>query len=344
MTLQHPAAPSASRPAPRIAITVGEPAGIGPDLIAQIAQQPSVAERVVIGDPEVLQARAEQLGLPLRLLMTETPGEPAATPPGTLQCFPVPVRSPVTPGVLNPNNAEHVLDVLAHAADGALQGVFDAIVTGPVHKGVIHHAGYPFSGHTEWFAERAGSGRPVMLLVAGTLRVALVTTHLPLRAVPDSITRDRLEHSLRVLEHHLRRFFGLERPSIQVCGLNPHAGEQGTLGGEEIAVIQPVLERLRAEGMDLQGPVPADTAFTPQALDRCDAVLAMYHDQGLAVLKHVGFGNAVNLTLGLPFVRTSVDHGTALSLAGSGLADAGSLRAAEQLALQILQQQSLQHG
>jgi len=334
MTEQTTTAPSPLR----IALTAGEPAGIGPDLIIQLAQHPCAAHRIVLANPDLLEERAQQLGLPLRLLPypgEQALGEEALRKPGELFCVPTPLYHRVRPGTLDPGNAAAVLDGLARAADGALSGEFDAIVTAPVHKGVIAQSGYPFTGHTEWFAERAGVGKPVMLLLTDTLRVALVTTHLPLREVADAITPARLERTLSILHVHLQDYLGLNDPTILVCGLNPHAGEQGVLGDEEIRIITPVLERLRAAGMRLQGPAPADTAFTPAMLERCDAVLAMYHDQGLPVLKHAGFGRAVNLTLGLPFVRTSVDHGTALELAGTGRADCGSLIAAEQLAIRI---------
>jgi 4-hydroxythreonine-4-phosphate dehydrogenase len=247
----------------------------------------------------------------------------------------VPTLNRVHPGRLDPGNAEHVLALLETAARGCIEGVFDAMVTGPVHKGVINQAGHPFSGHTEWLAARAGIRRPVMMLTTGSLRVALATTHLPLRAVADAITRELLDDVLTILDHDLRRDFGCSRPRIVVCALNPHAGEQGVLGTEEQTIIAPVLDELRARGLDLRGPVPADTAFTPGILADADAVLAMYHDQGLPVLKHAGFGLAVNVTLGLPFIRTSVDHGTALDLAGTGRADPGSFLAAERLAQEL---------
>lgn len=320
---------------PRLALTAGEPAGIGPDLLAMLARSAGVAQRVAIGDPGVLERRARELGIDLTLRGFDPEAPRRATPAGTLELLEQPVDAPVVPGQLEPANASHVLALLAAAADGCLEGRFDAMVTAPVHKGVIHRAGHDFTGHTEWLAERAGSGRPVMMLVAGDLRVALVTTHLPLREVPDAISAPALERTLHILDHDLRRDFGLARPRIAVLGLNPHAGEGGVLGQEELNVIEPVLNRLRERGMQLVGPLPADTAFTPRALATVDAVLAMYHDQGLPVLKHAGFGEAVNVTLGLPFVRTSVDHGTALDLAGTGHADPGSLAAAEALACRL---------
>ena len=240
---------------------------------------------------------------------------------------PIALRVPAQPGRLDPANAGYVAETLMAACDGCLMGHFDAMVTGPVHKGVINDAGLPFSGHTEFLAERCGAD-PVMMLVAPGLRVALATTHLPLSRVSLSITQDALTRVLRALDRDLRTRFGIARPRILVCGLNPHAGEAGHLGREEIEVIEPTLAALRAAGIDLTGPIPADTAFVPPMLAKADAVLAMYHDQGLPVLKHLGFGRAVNVTLGLPIIRTSVDHGTALDLAGTGLGDTGSLEAA----------------
>ncbi|WP_018144093.1 4-hydroxythreonine-4-phosphate dehydrogenase PdxA [Thioalkalivibrio sp. AKL6] len=324
--------PRGAHAVPRLALTAGDPAGIGPDLLIAMARQRGHAQRVAIADPDVLEARARQLGESLRLIHFDPERPRAVTPAHTLEILPVPVATPVVAGTLDPANAEHVLALLATAAAGCLDGTFEAMVTGPVHKGVINRAGIAFSGHTEWLAERAGAPMPVMLLATEGLRVALVTTHLPLRAVPDAITADRLEAVTRVLHHDLQRDFGIADPVIAVCGLNPHAGEDGVLGREEIEIITPTLDRLREAGMRLRGPLPADTAFTPRALHGVDAVLAMYHDQGLPVLKHAGFGSAINVTLGLPFIRTSVDHGTALDLAGTGRAEVGSFQAAERLA------------
>ncbi len=319
----------------RLALTAGEPAGIGPDLLLELAARPSGAQRVVVGDPAVLEARARQLGLDVRLAEFAPDQPPRPSPAGSLDLLEVRARTPVRPGHLDPENAEHVLALLETAARGCLDGIFDAMVTGPVHKGVINQAGHPFTGHTEWLAARAGIKRPVMMLTTEHLRVALATTHLPLRAVADAITADLLDEVLTILDHDLRRDFGLPNPRIVVCALNPHAGEQGILGSEEQTVITPALNELRARGLNLQGPLPADTAFTPGVLANADAVLAMYHDQGLPVLKHAGFGLAVNVTLGLPFIRTSVDHGTALDLAGTGRADSGSFLAAERLAQEL---------
>ncbi len=319
---------------PRIALTAGEPAGIGPDLLVKLAQQAHPAQLVAIADPGLLRARAAQLGLPLRLHLWQ-PGTRAASNAGELWIEPISLAAPTTAGVLDPRNARYVIDTLARACDGCSDGEFDALVTAPVHKGVINDAGMPFSGHTEFLAERTGTPKVVMMLATDTLRVALATTHLPLAAVPAAITRDTLREVLTILQRDLHDKFGIATPHIIVLGLNPHAGEGGHLGHEEIDVIEPVLNELRAQGFHLSGPLPADTAFTPKHLDNADAVLAMYHDQGLPVLKYQGFGRAVNVTLGLPIVRTSVDHGTALDLAGSGNIDDGSLRAALTLAIQL---------
>ncbi len=322
----------------RIAITPGEPAGIGPDLCVQLSQQAGAAEWVVVADPALLAARAAQLGVGLQLETVDWQRPPQAQRAGTLQVLPVPLRAAVQPGILNPANAAYVLNSLQTATQACLDGHCAAVVTGPVHKGVINAAGIPFSGHTEFLAQLCHTDTVVMLLATEGLRVALVTTHLPLAAVSAAITAERLTQIITVLHHDLQTRFGLPQPRIAVCGLNPHAGEGGHMGREEIEVIEPVLLCLRAAGMDLRGPLPADTAFTPPQLAVCDAVLAMYHDQGLPVLKHLGFGNAVNITLGLPIIRTSVDHGTALDLAGTGRAHAGSLQRALGLALDLAQQ------
>lgn len=317
----------------RIVLTPGEPAGIGPDLCIMLAQRPCAAELVAVGDPALLRDRAAALGMPLRIEPFAPAEDPAPAAPGTLKVLPVALRAAARCGRLDPANAAYVLDTLRTAVEGCRTSTFAALVTGPVHKGVINDAGIPFTGHTEFLAELTGSGEPVMMLAAPGLRVALATTHLPLHAVSAAITPARLEHTLRVLHRDLVARLGLDDPHILVCGLNPHAGEGGHLGREEIEVIEPVLDRLRAEGMRLTGPLPADTLFTPRHLATADAVLAMYHDQGLPVLKHVGFGRAVNVTLGLPIIRTSVDHGTALDLAGTGKAEVGSLEAAVQMAI-----------
>lgn len=317
---------------PLLALTPGEPAGIGPDLCVQLAQQASNDYRlVVIADPAVLEARAQLLGLPLQLQIFD-PTRNDADVPGTLQVVPVPTAAPVTAGHLDARNARYVLATLGRAIAGCRSGEFAALVTGPVQKSIINEAGIPFSGHTEFLAEACGAARVVMMLATPDLRVALATTHIPLSAVAGSITTTLLHEVLAILQHDLRSKFGILRPRILVAGLNPHAGEGGHLGREEIDVIEPVLQTLRAQGMDLIGPLPADTLFTPARLQGADAVLAMYHDQGLPVLKYQGFGSAVNITLGLPMIRTSVDHGTALDLVGSGKADSGSLLAALRMA------------
>lgn len=320
----------------RLAITAGEPAGIGPDLCLMLAQQPASCERVVIADPQLLEQRAAQLGLRVELQPFDPDALPAAQAAGQLSVLPVSLAAECRPGELNRANAAYVLDTLRLAGAGALNGTFDAIVTAPVHKGIINDAGVPFSGHTEFFAEQTATEQVVMMLACPGLRVALATTHLPLRQVADAITGPLIERVMRILHNDLLSKFGIASPRILVCGLNPHAGEDGHLGREELDIIIPALERLRSEGMHLIGPLPADTLFTPKHLDQADAVLAMYHDQGLPVLKHKGFGNAVNITLGMPIIRTSVDHGTALDLAGTGQANPGSLQVALDTAIQMI--------
>ncbi len=324
-----------SRSSLRLALTPGEPAGIGPDLAIQLAQRPQPLELVAIADPELLRTRAQQLGLPLTLRPFDPATPPCAGAAGELTVLPVPLAAAVQAGRLDPANAPYVLETLRRAVDGCRDGTFAALVTGPVHKGVINDAGIPFTGHTEFLAARTATPRVVMMLATEGLRVALATTHLPLRAVADAITPALLTEVVTILHRDLRQRFGIAAPRILVCGLNPHAGEGGHLGREELEVIGPTLETLRAQGMQLIGPLPADTLFTPRHLEHADAVLAMYHDQGLPVLKYKGFGRAVNVTLGLPIVRTSVDHGTALDLAGSGRADTGSLEYAIEVARQM---------
>jgi 4-hydroxythreonine-4-phosphate dehydrogenase len=310
---------------PVLAITPGEPAGIGPEILLQFCREHPEFRVLAIADPELLKQAGSRLGYVPPITRWQ-PG--AEVRSGELACCPIDLRKPVTPGRLEPANAAYVLETIRRAVDLVRHGHAGALVTGPIHKGIINDSGQPFSGHTEFLAELSGVARVVMMLAAPGLRVALVTTHLPLRAVADAITPDTLEAVIRITWSALRERFGIARPRLQVLGLNPHAGEGGHLGTEEIEIIGPVLERLRAAGLDLEGPVPADTAFNPPRMQNCDAIVAMYHDQGLPVLKHFGFGQAVNITLGLPFIRTSVDHGTALDLAGSGRADAGSLHAA----------------
>ena len=309
----------------RLVITSGEPSGIGPDLCIQIAQQGHSNELVVVADPEMLRKRAELLQLPIAIEQFDPEIEPSPTPARTLKVLPVALKAEAIPGELNPANAEYVLETLKVATQGCLNDTFSAMITAPVHKGVINDAGIPFSGHTEFLEELTETSKVVMMLATEGLRVALATTHLPLRDVADAITPDLLEEVIRVLDSELKQSFGLSQPNILVTGLNPHAGESGHLGREEIETIEPTLQKLRDSGVCLKGPLPADTLFTQKHLENADAVLAMYHDQGLPVLKYKGFGNAVNITLGMPIVRTSVDHGTALDLAGTGQADAGSL-------------------
>ena len=315
---------------PVFAITSGEPAGVGPELCARLIERRLPARLVVLGDIGLMRARA---GTTVRVLPFDAAR--AESPAGVLEVLHVPLRVPAQAGVLDPANAGYVLALLDRALAGCRSGEFAGMVTAPVHKGVINDAGVPFSGHTEYLAEHTGTSLVVMMLVGGGLRVALATTHLPLAAVPAAITREVLEQTLRILHGDLIARFALPAPRILVAGLNPHAGEGGHMGREEIEVISPVLDKLRGEGMRLVGPLPADTLFVPHMLEQGDAVLAMYHDQGLPVLKHASFGGGVNVTLGLPVIRTSVDHGTALDLAGTGTADPGSLFAAVALAIEM---------
>ncbi|GHU26838.1 4-hydroxythreonine-4-phosphate dehydrogenase [Betaproteobacteria bacterium] len=311
---------------PVIAVTSGEPAGIGPELCLRLVEHSArsqlPARLVVLGDKELLAARARLLDARVEL----RDWQPAASPePGILDVLPMQADVKSVPGKPDPANSRYVLRLLDRALSGCMSGEFAAMVTAPVHKGVINDAGIPFTGHTEYLAEKTHTARVVMMLAGKDLRVALATTHLPLKDVPAAITRESLEQTLRILRDDMRSKFGIAEPRILVAGLNPHAGEGGYLGDEEIRVIAPVLEKLRAEGMRLIGPLPADTMFTPPLLAQGDCVLAMYHDQGLTALKYATFGNGINVTLGLPIIRTSVDHGTALELAGTGRADPGSL-------------------
>lgn len=310
---------------PRIAVTSGEPAGIGPDLCLALMPRDD-AQLVVIADEDVLQERARELGTSCNW----PDYDPSVQQ--SISILHVPAKGTVTSGKLNADNSAHVLEMLKRACRGCQSNEFAAMVTAPVHKGIINQAGIGFTGHTEFLAELTNTKRPVMMLAAGDLRVALATTHVPLAEVSQQISHGSLEEVLRILHHDLQANFGLEQPCIKVCGLNPHAGEDGHLGREEIEIITPVLDQLRSEGLYIVGPLPADTLFTRNGIDGADAILAMYHDQGLPVLKHVGFGNAVNVTLGLPIIRTSVDHGTALEVAGTGKADTGSLQAALDMA------------
>jgi 4-hydroxythreonine-4-phosphate dehydrogenase len=325
---------------PRIAITAGEPAGIGPDLCVLLAHKALNAQIVVIADRDMLQARAVQLGVTLNIQpFTESHKLPHSGN-GSLTVLHRAINSPAIPGTLNAQNSEYVLETLRTAASGCVSdqhktNIFDAMVTAPVHKGIINDAGISFSGHTEFLAELTNTEQVVMMLVGGGMRVALATTHLPLKDVPQAITQRSLETTMRILHHDLVTKFGITNPRILVAGLNPHAGEDGYLGREEIEIINPVLEKLRTEGMNLVGALPADTLFAKHHLSKADAVLAMYHDQGLPVLKHASFGEGVNVTLGLPIIRTSVDHGTALDLAGTGNIEIGSLLAAIELAISL---------
>ncbi|MDJ0805654.1 MAG: 4-hydroxythreonine-4-phosphate dehydrogenase PdxA [Gammaproteobacteria bacterium] len=317
-----------------LALTPGEPAGIGPDLCVMLAQQPLAAQLVVIADPALLQRRASLLGLPLNLIPADTATDSPPQQP-YLRVLAVELAEPEVCGQLNRANASYVLECLRVAAAGCLSHRFDALVTGPVHKGIINQSGLSFTGHTEFLAKFT-SGYPVMMLATAGLRVALVTTHLPLAEASSQITAERLERVARTLYRDLQRYFDIAYPRILVSGLNPHAGEDGHLGSEESEIIEPVIAQLCDEGMELVGPISADTLFNPQQLETADAVLVMYHDQGLPVLKHLGFGHAVNITLGLPIIRTSVDHGTALELAGSGKAQIGSLETAVKTAFELV--------
>lgn len=323
-----------------LAITAGEPAGIGPDLCVQLAAAPPDIPFVVIADKNLLQQRAAQLGIALQMHEVAsgelgTGSGDALVVPRPLPVIHVPLAAPCKAGVLDAANSGYVLAVLRRALQGCQAGEFSGMVTAPVHKGIINDAGIPFTGHTEFLAEQTHTSLVVMMLAGGGMRVALATTHLPLKDVPGAITAPLLENVLRIIRDDLHRRFGIAHPRILVAGLNPHAGEGGYLGREEIEVMIPVLDRLRAGGFNVSAPLPADTLFTPQRLAQCDCVLAMYHDQGLPVLKHASFGQGVNITLGLPIIRTSVDHGTALDLAGTGKADLGSLLEAIRVAAQM---------
>jgi|TARA_B110000914_G_scaffold116275_2_gene101655 4-hydroxythreonine-4-phosphate dehydrogenase len=325
---------SKSESNPIVAITPGEPAGIGPDICLSLVPEAYEATLIVIADPELMVERARLLKVncPLNVI-TQASGAQA----NKLNLMPVTTAVPSIPGQLNSDNAGYVLNTLEIAVNGCLEKRFDAMVTGPVQKSIINDAGYPFSGHTEWLAKKTQTDRVVMMLATSKLRVALATTHLPLRDVADAIEQSSLLETIEILNHDMINKFQLDQPRILVCGLNPHAGEQGHLGREEIDVIEPVIQMAKSRGINVIGPIPADTAFTPAMLSNTDVVLAMYHDQGLPVLKHQGFGDAVNVTLGLPIVRTSVDHGTALDLAATGKADASSLDTAIRIAINMCQ-------
>jgi 4-hydroxythreonine-4-phosphate dehydrogenase len=321
---------------PLIVVSSGEPAGIGPDIALALASRRFAARLAVLGDLELLQSRARLLGSRVELRECGRPGDVAAHELGRLQVLPIALPAPVEPGKLDTRNAAYVLSMLRRGTELCVAGTAQALVTAPVQKSVITQSGVAFSGHTELLAELTGAPQPVMLLAGKQLRVALATTHLPLRAVAAALDRAKLESLIRIVHRDLQRRFRIERPRVLVLGLNPHAGESGTLGTEEQTLIEPAVRALAAEGLDVSGPVSADTAFTPESLARCDVVVAMYHDQGLPVLKALSFGEIVNVTLGLPIVRTSVDHGTALTLAGTGRARPDSLFAAVELALTLV--------
>lgn len=319
----------------RIAITPGEPAGIGPDLLIKLTQKDWPAQLVAVADAKLLTDRARLLGLTLQIIPFDPDAAPQPTKAGSIYCLQVDLGADVEPGQLNESNGAYVLNTLRIASEKNMDDTFAAVVTGPVHKGIINRAGISFSGHTEYFAQQSNTSHVVMMLATEGLRVALVTTHIPLEYVSRAVTGERLSKVARILHDDLRSKFGIESPRILVCGLNPHAGEDGHLGREEIDTIRPTLEILNQEGMNFIGPLPADTLFQAKYLDNADAVLAMYHDQGLPVLKYKGFGNSVNITLGLPFIRTSVDHGTALDLAGTGNVEVGSFDLAIREAIKL---------
>ncbi|XOV80855.1 MAG: 4-hydroxythreonine-4-phosphate dehydrogenase PdxA [Aestuariibacter sp.] len=318
----------------KLAITPGEPAGIGPDLIIQLAQMQWDAQLVVFADKDMLQQRAQELELPLELLEYQATNDDVQKA-GQLFVHHIACGNKVEPGVLNAENGHYVVETLRVACECNISGEFDAVVTGPVNKGIINKSGVSFSGHTEFFALQSNTADVVMLLATEGLRVALLTTHIPLAYVSKAVTHERLDKVISILHHDLKTKFGIKEPRIYVCGLNPHAGENGHIGKEEIQIIEPALAQLRERGINLTGPLPADTIFQPKYLKDADAVLAMYHDQGLPVLKYKGFGASVNITLGLPFIRTSVDHGTALDLAGTGDIDNGSFKLAIRKAIEM---------
>jgi 4-hydroxythreonine-4-phosphate dehydrogenase len=319
----------------RIAITPGEPAGIGPDLVIKLAQHDWPAQLVAVVDKDIMLERARELDTTIKLIPFDPNAPAIAAPPGSIYYLQVDKGCDVVPGELDERNGQYVLDTLRIASEKNMDGTFDAVVTGPVHKGIINRAGISFSGHTEYFAQQSNTPDVVMMLATEGLRVALVTTHIPLAYVSKAITHERLTKVAHILYQDLQTKFGIEQPNVLVCGLNPHAGEGGHLGCEEIDTIEPVLAELNAQGMHFVGPLPADTLFQAKYLENTDAVLAMYHDQGLPVLKYKGFGNSVNITLGLPFIRTSVDHGTALDLAASGNAEVGSFELAIREAIKL---------
>lgn len=325
----------------RIVITPGEPAGIGPDLAIALAQQDWPVQLVIAADSQLMTERAKTLGQSINIRQYDASQAPTAHRAGDMVVANITLAAPAQAGTLDERNGQYVLDTLQYACEGNMSGEFAAVVTGPVHKGIINRAGVSFSGHTEFFAQQSGTPDVVMLLATTGLRVALVTTHIPLAYVAKAITRERILHITQILNAELKTKFGIKQPRIYVCGLNPHAGEDGHLGTEEIDTISPALDELREQGLDLVGPLPADTLFQPKYLDDADAVLTMYHDQGLPVLKFKGFGNSVNITLGLPFIRTSVDHGTAIELAGKGQADPGSMFTALNQAIEMAENKTI---
>lgn len=325
---------------PQLAVTTGEPAGIGPDLIIELASKKQTyqgkAHLIVIADKQMMQQRAESLAISIKFIDYEKGNTSAASEVGEITILHTPCSNSVVAGQLDVGNSQYVLETLKTAALGVDSKQFDAMVTAPLHKGIINDAGIYFTGHTEFLAELTNAPLPVMMLAADSLRVALATTHLPLKDVSAAISQQSLRQVISILNDDLINKFGINNPHILICGLNPHAGEGGHLGMEEIETIEPIISTLKQEGLNLSGPLPADTLFTPKYLDTADAVLAMYHDQGLPVLKHIGFGYAVNITLGLPIIRTSVDHGTALDLTGTGKASSGSMIAAVSTAIEMI--------
>ena len=330
---------------PVIAITPGEPAGIGPDLAILTAQDKYACTRVYFANPEMLSQRAQKLGININIEVIQSAAHVTENQHNTMYVVPVELTSSVTPGVLDNSNAQYVLDCIQLAVESQQNKQSHALMTGPIHKGIINEAGIIFSGHTEFLAELT-HGTPVMMLAAEKekLRVALVTTHLPLNQVSSAITKENLSQVITILHRDLQTKYGIQQPHILVCGLNPHAGENGHMGNEEIEVINPVIDTLKSQGFNLSGPLPADTLFTPKYLEKADAVLAMYHDQGLPVLKHVGFGHAINITLGLPIIRTSVDHGTALDLAATSNIETGSYKAALETAIYLANNQTISYS
>lgn len=319
----------------RLVISSGEPAGIGPEQVVMLSQQDWDFEWIALGNRDLFKTRAKDLGLEINISDFDPKAEKTANKKGQLKVQHFKLEKPVKAGELAVENAAYVLNMLHYAIDECMNSTFDGLVTGPIHKGIINEAGLKFTGHTELLAERSNTDTVVMMLATPGLRVPLATTHLPLREIADAIKPDLLEKIIRITHHALASQFAIKNPAIYIAGLNPHAGEDGHLGLEEIEVMNPVINRLKEEGMNLIGPLPADTMFTPPNIAKSDAMLAMYHDQGLPVLKHVGFGSAVNVTLGLPFVRTSVDHGTALDIAGTGKASASSFEYAMQVAIEM---------